>query len=236
MAVPEPFVALFPQGGLQRGTTVATHGPAATSLALALAGPTTAAGAWVAVAGLGDLGLLAAAELGVAPERTLLVSEPPERVWAATVAGLLDAVDVVLVRPGRSVPASIQRRLLSRARGRGSVLIQVGGRTGVWAQAPDLTVSTVTVAWEGVGPGHGHLVARRAVVSVTGRRGATRPRHAELWLPGADGRIALATPATPAAPVALTVPQDELGGDPGARTLHFPPSSGSGLGRLREVG
>ncbi|MGI8757406.1 MAG: hypothetical protein ACR2MB_16430 [Acidimicrobiales bacterium] len=243
LGVPDPLTPLFPRGGLQRGTAVATSGPVATSLALALAGPTTATGAWVAVVGLGDLGLLAAAELGVALERTLLVTEPPPRVWAATVAGLLDAVDVVLVRPDRSVPASTQRRLLSRARDRGSVLIQVGGHPGVWAEAPDLTVTTVAATWEGVGQGHGRLVARRVVVSVSGRRGATRPRRRELWLPGADGRIVLAAPAIPVvsaipvAPVASVVPCDELGEELVARTTDFPPSSvlSSVSSRLREV-
>ena len=236
LAVPEPFAALLPQGGLQRGTTVATAGPAATSLALALAGPTTVAGAWVAVVGLDHLGLLAAAELGVALERTLLVDEPPARAWAAAVAGLLDAVDVVLVRPQRSVPAGVQRRLLSRARDRGSVLVQVGGRADVWAEAPELTVATEAATWEGVGQGHGRLVARRVTVAVTGRRGATRTRRAELWLPGPDGGIAQAAPrpvAPLATPTPTPTPHDELGGGVVAIATTPPPSS---RGSWREVG
>ena len=83
LAVPPALAAILPQGGLQRGSTVATGGVAATSLALALAAPTTAAGAWLAAVGLPHLGLLAAAELGVALERTLLVADPGPRAWAA---------------------------------------------------------------------------------------------------------------------------------------------------------
>ena len=200
LPVPEAFAALVPQGGLVRGSTVATSGSAATSVALALAGPATAAGSWCAVVGLAHLGLLAAAELGVALERTLLVAEPEPQEWAATVAALLDAVEVVLVQPGRPITPTMHRRLVARARDRGSVLVQAGGRQGVWAEQPDLTVASGASRWEGVGIGHGRLRARRVAVTVTGRRGAVRPREAELWLPGPDGRIAVAEPvAAPAA-------------------------------------
>lgn len=204
LAVPAPLAALVPRGGLQRGSTVATGGLAATSLALALAGPTTASGAWLAVVGLPQLGLLAAAELGVALERTLLVADPGPRAWAATVAALLDAVEVVLVRPAQAVAAGTQRRLVARARDRGSVLVQVGGRPGVWAEAPDLIVSATDARWEGLGPGHGRLRARRVTVAVAGRRGADRPRRADLWLPGPDGGVALA--AAPVEPVTVSPP------------------------------
>ncbi|MCU1496318.1 MAG: hypothetical protein JWM47_271 [Acidimicrobiales bacterium] len=202
LPVPPAFAALLPWGGLQRGSLVATGGSVATSLALALAGPTTAAGAWLAVVGLPHLGLLAAAELGVALERTLLVADPGPRAWAGAVAALLDAVDVVMVRPSAAVSTSAQRRLLARARERGSVLIQAGGPTSVWAEAPELTVAATASHWEGLEDGHGRLRARRVLVAVSGRRGAARARHADLWLPGPDGRVGLAAPVAPvAAPV-----------------------------------
>ncbi len=210
LAVPDAFASLLPQGGLQRGSTVLTGGVAASSLALALAGPVTAAGAWVAVVGLPHVGLLAAAELGVALERMLLVDDPGHRRWASTVASLLDAVDVVLVRPGRPVTATTQRRLMAQARDRGSVLLQAGGQAAVWAEAPAVTLTATNARWEGVEHGHGRLRARRVSVAVTGRRGADRPRRAELWLPGSDGRISLAasspTPvATPTSPPAVSL-------------------------------
>lgn len=194
LPVPPPFAELLPQGGLQRGSTVVTGGVAASSLALALAGPTTASGAWVAVVGLPNLGLLAGAELGVALERTLLVADPGHHLWGSTVASLLDAVDVVLVRPGQPITASTQRRLAARARDRGAVLLQAGGQAGMWIEAPDVAVSATSATWEGVAGGHGRLRARRVTVAVSGRRGANRARRAELWLPGADGRIARADP------------------------------------------
>jgi hypothetical protein len=192
---------------------VATAGSAATSLALALTGPATAAGSWCAVVGVDDLGLLAAAELGVDLGRTLVVADPGPDGWASVVASLLDAVEVVLVRPGHAIVPTTRRRLVARARDRGSVLIHVGGRATVWAEAPDLTISSGASCWEGIGAGHGRLRARRVEVEVAGRRGAVRPRRAELWLPGPDGRLALAEPRTvassPAEPVAT--PLREVG-------------------------
>jgi hypothetical protein len=206
LPAPAALTAVLPQGGLQRGSTVATSGVAATSLALAMAGPTTASGAWLAVVGLPDLGLLAASELGVSLERTILVADPGPRAWPTAVAALLDAVDIVLVRPAQAVPAGVQRRLLARARDRGSVLIQAGGRTEVWAEVPDLLLATTAAAWDGVAGGHGHLRARRVTIDVRGRRAATRTRRVDLWLPGPDGRLAVATPIEPVAPIAPVAP------------------------------
>jgi hypothetical protein len=202
--VPPALADLLPQQGLQRGSTVATTGTVASTLALALAGPTTQAGSWVAVVGLHRLGLVAAAELGVDLERVLLVAEPAPDAWPTTVAALLDAVDVVLVRPTRSVGVSVQRRLTARARDRGSVLLQVGGHLGAWAQAPDLVVSGATATWVGLGQGHGRLRGRQVEVAVTGRRGADRPRQALLWLPGPDGRLAPVDPSVSVAAARAT--------------------------------
>lgn len=211
LPVPEAFTGLLPHGGLQRGSTVATDGTAATSLALALIGPITGTGSWVAVVGLPRLGLLAAAELGVDLERVLLVAEPEARGWPAAVAALLDAVEVVLVRPPGPVGVSVQRRLQARTRDRGSVLLQVGGHLGAWAQGPDLVVSAGASSWVGLGQGHGRLQARRVEVAVTGRRGADRPRRGELWLPGADGSISLVEPTSGDVSGFGTTPLREVG-------------------------
>ncbi|HWJ96983.1 MAG TPA: hypothetical protein VNQ33_02420, partial [Acidimicrobiales bacterium] len=148
LPVPPAFAGLIPQGGLVRGSTVVTSGSAASSLALALAGPATAAGSWCAVVGAAHLGLLAAAELGVALERTLLIADPGPQEWAGTVAALLDAVEVVVVQPTGSITPTVQRRLVARARDRGSVLLQAGGCSEVWASRPDLAVDSGASRWE----------------------------------------------------------------------------------------
>jgi hypothetical protein len=206
LPVPPALAELLPQGALVRGSTVATAGTVATSLALALAGPATVAGSWCAVVGVADLGLVAAAELGVDLGRTLVVDAPGPADWAPVVAALLDAVEVVLVRPGHPITPTTRRRLVARARERGSVLVQVGGRAGVWSERPDLTLTGGRARWEGIGAGHGCLRARRVEVEAVGRRGADRPRAAALWLPGPDGAIARVDPVRAPVPVPAPAP------------------------------
>jgi hypothetical protein len=178
------FQPLLPGRGLRRGTTVTVGGSAA--LALALVAGASAAGSWVAAVGLPDLGIVAAAEAGIALERLALVPAPGARAWPTVVAALLDAVDVVLVRPPAGLPAGRARRLAARARERGAVLVPLG----TWPEPADLRLAVATSAWRGLGQGHGRLRARRVEVVVTGRGPATRERRAHLWLPAPDGTIA----------------------------------------------
>jgi hypothetical protein len=184
---------LLPGRGLRRGSTVAVNRSAA--LALALVAGASAAGSWVAAVGLPDLGMVAAAELGIALERLALVPAPGARAWPTVVAALLDAVDVVLVRSPAGLPAGQARRLAARARERGAVLVPLGA----WSAAPDLWLAVAASAWQGLGQGHGRLEARRVEVVVGGRGAAARERRASLWLPAPDGTITLA-PAASAAP------------------------------------
>jgi len=192
---------LMPDGGLPRGAMVGVAGPdaGATSMAFALAAAPSAAGSWVAVVGRPDLGLSAAAEIGVDLDRLALVAEPPPEGWAAVVAALIGAVDIVVVAPRHQVRMAEARRLAARARERGTVLIQVGtggpgGRGGATRAGGsglelDLRLTVVDAVWQGVGVGHGHLQARRLTVEAGGRRQAARPRRAELWVPDLQGRV-----------------------------------------------
>lgn len=178
LPVLDDLAPLFPGQGLRRGTTVAVGGRAASSLALAtLAGPSRA-GAWCAVVGLPSLGLVAAAEAGIALDRLVLVAGPEAGEWATITAALLDALDVVLTRPPVRVRTADARRLAARARERGSVLVTTGGWDG-----PDVRLTGEAGEWQGLGEGHGHLVCRRVEVVGGGRGAAARERRARVWLP-----------------------------------------------------
>jgi hypothetical protein len=177
------LTGLLPEGGLRRGSTVAVSG--ATSLALALLAGPSQAGSWCAAVGLPSLGLVAAAEVGVALERFPLVARPGDE-WPAVVAALADAVDVVLVCLPRHVRNGDARRLVAKARDRGAVLVTTGGSRALPA---DVRLSVAATSWEGLGKGHGCLRARRIDVVVNGKGAAARERRASLWLPAADGGV-----------------------------------------------
>jgi len=188
---------LLPEGGLRRGATVAVSG--GTSLALALVAGPSVAGSWCAAVGMPSLGLVAAAEVGVALERFPLVAGS-RTDWPAVTAALLDAVDVVLLCPPPHVRASDARRLRARARERGAVLVTTGAST----PDADVRLTMTRGEWEGLGRGHGRLAARRVEVVATGRGAAARERRASLWLPAPGGGVERLAGETPSGRVQLT--------------------------------
>jgi hypothetical protein len=190
LPVPRALEPLLPDRGLRRGGTVAVDGSLA--LALALVAGASAAGSWVVAVNLPDLGVVAAAEAGIALERLALVPAASAAVWAAVVAALLDAIDLVLVQPPARLSPTVARRLAARARERRAVLLPVGGN---WPIEPDLRLAVTASQWKGLGQGHGRLEARKVEVASAGRGAAKRERRAMLWLPSPDaGREEIGQP------------------------------------------
>ncbi|MBI4883440.1 MAG: hypothetical protein HY826_05235 [Actinobacteria bacterium] len=190
LAMLAPFESLLPRVALQRGSVVGCQGSAAVSLALALAAGPSRAGAWVGVVGFADLGVAAAAELGVVPARLIMVTESTagfdDAVWADVLAAMIDGFDVLLFGPATAqVRAGTSRRLIARAQARGAVIITIGANA---AFAADLCFEATQATWRGLGEGCGCANGRRARVQLSGRR-VPRPRHTELWLPAADGQL-----------------------------------------------
>lgn len=182
-----PAIAgLLPDGGLRRGSTVAVAG--STSLALALAAGPSGAGSWCAVVGTPSLGLVAAAELGVALERFPLIAVSG-RAWTRAMAASLEAFDLVLAWPIAGLSGAEVRRLSALGRERGAVVVACGPG---WPERADLRLEAVRSDWLGLERGHGRLRARRLEVMVTGRGASSVGRRAVLWLPGADGGVGVA--------------------------------------------
>jgi hypothetical protein len=205
LPVHEALTGLFPRGGLRRGSTVAVRG--STSLLFALLAQATATGSWAALVGLPNLGLSAAAELGVAVNRLALVRHPGAEL-PRVVAALLDGMDLVAVDSARLTDSQIHR-LSARARHRGAVLLS----SGPWPGA-DLELTYESGTWTGLGDGHGHLTARETRITLGGRRAATQRTGELLHLPGQGGAMTAASmapsgtlpvPEGPADPVNLTV-------------------------------
>jgi hypothetical protein len=168
--------ALLPVVQLRSGTSYATDSPLLAMMMLA--GPSQA-GAWAAVVGVPDFGLEAASALGVVLERTVVVPEPGA-AWLTVTGALAEVMGVVVVRPPAAVPPAQVERLSARLRQRDSTLIALTGGSRDWPR-PEARLSLQTSGWSGIGRGHGHLAARRAVV--TAERGG-RLRRTELWLAG----------------------------------------------------
>ena len=181
LPVHESLIELLP--ALQRGSTVACGGRAAVSLALALAAAPSCEGAWVGVAGLPELGIRAAADMGVALERLVMVTGDPP--WVDVLAAMIDGFDVILVgqRVGRLASGAV-RRLQARAQSRGVVMLTIG----VPALGADLRVTADDDQWFGLGDGHGVATGRRVLVEVGGRR-MPQARHAAMWLPDGGGGV-----------------------------------------------
>jgi hypothetical protein len=204
LAVPSALTPLLPDG-LRRGSTTAVLG--STSLVLAMiAAACTAREAWAAVVGQPSLGLLAAAQTGVALDRLAVVPRPG--VDAPTVvAALLDGIDVVVVGPGTHLADSDRRRLMARARDRGSVLLS----TAPWAGAG--TVLTVEGGrWTGVGEGDGRLRAHELQITRTGRGSAGQAQDLRVVLPLEVGTDPYGIPGAerPAATTPAAVPATGL--------------------------
>jgi hypothetical protein len=199
---------LLPGGGLQRGSVVTTGDWGL--LPLALAAGAVADGAWCAIVGVPAVGVRAAAQAGLDPERVLLVAEPGPG-WTQVVASLLDGFDIVLLRPPEQPSAQLRRKLEAAARRYGSVLVIAGDWPGAQSR-----LLVADAEWTGIGTGYGRLRARQAQVIASGRGAGERARSAWLWLPGPDGAV---TAAAEPADVARDSPRGGYSGtvqaDPG---------------------
>ena len=185
LTVPGPLAEVLPRGGIPAGSVVALAGSGGTTSLLftLLAAP---ANAWSALVGMPDVGLLAAAELGVELDRLALIPDPgPDLLQVLSI--LADGVDIIAVAPARSggavgsvglgaTPARM-RVLTGRLRQSGAVLLVTGRMPGA-----DLVLDCRVEGWTGMGRGHGRLRNRELVVEVSGRGAAGRSRSAVMYL------------------------------------------------------
>ena len=201
LPVADELISLLTQPGLVPGSVLAAQGPGALTLATAFAAEVSRTGRWVTAVGLGRMGVSAVAERGASLDRWVFVDEPGDAA-AEVLNALIGNVDVILLAAGVRLAAAHSRRLRTRLRERGTVVIEVAegrasrvgasspaGPRGVGAFSPDVTLTVERAAWTGLGHGHGRLRERRAEVVAVGRGAASLPRRAVLWLPDAGGRI-----------------------------------------------
>lgn len=178
-----PFAAVFPNG-LRPGTSVAVRAArpaleaAALRNAITLAAGVAPSDGWVAAVGVPSMGVLAAAEAGLALDR-LVFFAAPVAMWATVAVAAVDAFDVIVLSVPVRPRAAEVRRLAGRARERGTTVIACGPGAGEWGG--DARVTTSAVEWAGVGNGHGALRSCKVQVDLDGR-GAVRARQVRLEL------------------------------------------------------
>jgi hypothetical protein len=179
LVIPGPLGAVLPDG-LVRGSVLVVEGDVgagATSAALSLCAAATAIGEWAAAVDLhGTVGGEAVAELGVAPERFVVVRRVPPDRWATTVSVLLDGMSVVVTDVPRHIRAGEARRLVARARERDVVLVAVLWPPARWPATATRRLHADGGSWPGLGVGSGLLTARPPVVRIGDADAATRER------------------------------------------------------------
>ncbi len=163
LPTPAQLRPLFPGGALRKGSAVQVQG--SLQLSLAMLSAASASGAWCGVIGVRGLGFEAAAQLGIALERFIVIPDPGRH--ALSIAGTLsETLAVVLLHPPeRTQPGDIER-LAARLRDHGTALIALGP----WPRAESRLRVTAS-RWSGLGQGHGMLDAHEIVVRSEDRRG-----------------------------------------------------------------
>ncbi len=168
---------------LQPGRIVELSGPAGMGLTRIgyrmLAGPSMMAPV-VVLDMRGWMSPAAAWEVGVDPERLVVVRCPDPKVWPQVAAALCEGVSAMYAEVPTGVREQDLRRLaaLIRARQMRTVLRPLRGElpSGV----THLRMRAVEVVWEGVAAGHGRLGRRRLVLEISGKGAAGITRRIEV--------------------------------------------------------
>lgn len=187
---------------LQPGQVVALHGDPGSGLTrvgLALLADVARQAPVVAVDVRGWISPLGAWEVGIPPERFVLVRDVDAAHWPQVLGALLDGVKAVYAELPAGVPAPVVRRAAAAARARRVGLVLRPLRGTIPAGVAHLTLESVDVHWEGAGPGVGHLGERRLGLRAAGKAVAGTERHLRLDDDGTHplhlvGRMAPATP------------------------------------------
>ncbi|MGQ0847664.1 MAG: hypothetical protein ACT4OP_00830 [Actinomycetota bacterium] len=157
---------------LQPGKIVGLEGPAGlglTRLGLSLLAAPSRLGTVVALDVRGWLSPLAAWEVGVVPNRLVVVRCPDRRLWPRVVGAVLEGVAAVYAEVPIGVGDQELRRLaaLTRARKAGLALRPIRGELP--SGLTHLRVQGKGISWLGVNHGHGQLVERVLAIEVSGK-------------------------------------------------------------------
>ncbi|UOQ55787.1 hypothetical protein MUN78_08660 [Leucobacter allii] len=160
---PEGLSPLFAGGSLRAGASYTVRG--SQQLALATLAAASAAGSWCGVIGCPTFGAEAAAALGIALDRCVLIPDPGAD-GIALAGALSEVLTIVLLRPSAPPAHGAVERLSARLREHGSALVVAGE----WPR-PDGALRITGSHWHGLDRGHGLLEERELTVQSRDRRG-----------------------------------------------------------------
>ncbi|GMR02028.1 MAG: hypothetical protein BMS9Abin20_0354 [Acidimicrobiia bacterium] len=147
-------------------------GSGLTRVGLSLLTPYTSQGPLAYLDVRGWVSPLAAWELGIEPERFVVVRTADIVTWSRVVATLLDGVRAVYAEIPHGVRDAALRTLAARARTRRTPLVLRPLDGKLPQGVAHLQIEAREVAWEGTEQGHGRLLVRRTLLDVSGK--ATR--------------------------------------------------------------
>ncbi|MDX1689757.1 MAG: hypothetical protein R3290_01915 [Acidimicrobiia bacterium] len=111
----------------------------------------------------------AAWEVGIPPDRLVVVRCQDPAVWPQVTAALVEGMGATLAEVPAGVPDAALRRLGAITRARRAALVLRPTRGTLPAGLTHVRVSADDVAWEGTDAGHGRLTARRIRLRADGK-------------------------------------------------------------------
>lgn len=165
---------------------VGTPGTGLTRLGLRLIAPHSRAAPVVALDVRGWISPEAAWEVGVIPERLVVVRCGDPGLWPKVTAALFEGMRAMYVEvPSRARERDLHR-LAALARARRVSVAMRPLRNGLPGGIAYLRLRALGVTWEGADRGHGNLTRRRLVLEATGKGVAGVSRRFEVEDEGTD--------------------------------------------------
>ena len=158
--------------GLEAGQVAGLSGvpgSGLTRMGLSLLAPHAMVGPLVYVDVRGWANPIAAWELGIAPDRFVVVRTTDVVTWGRVTATLVTGVRGVYAEVPHGTREAVLRRLVAKARTHRTPIVLRSLDGSLPAGIAHLRLEARAVHWEGAGDGHGLLVRRRTVVEASGK-------------------------------------------------------------------
>jgi len=157
---------------LSPGQVVGLEGPTGlglTRLGLSLLAAPSRVGMVVALDVRGWLSPASAWEVGVIPDRLVLIRCDDRKLWPQVAAAVLEGVAAVYAEVPSGVGEQQLRRLAALNRARRAALMLRPLRGDLPSGIAHLRLRSTGVSWEGVDGGHGRLTRRRISLEISGK-------------------------------------------------------------------